>query len=357
MPAYKDSSGKWFCKFYYTDQSGAKKQKLKRGFDRKKDAADFEREFLRKQAAAPDMKFRSLAELYLEDVKINKKAVTYRTRESRIRLWILPYFGEMAVNEITPNHVRTWQNELKTATTAAGKPLSPAYLDNIVVQFACVLNFARKYYGLTQNPATLAGNQIGEKTKSLQFWTQTQYESFIATFDKMDPARCLFDMLYFTGCRIGELLAVTPEDIDTDAGTLRINKTFLVIGGKPTVTPPKTKKANRTIILPPFLCEELAAYMARLYGLENDSRIFLQSTSNIDFTFRKHIAAAGLPRIRIHDLRHSHVSLLIDLGFSALLIADRLGHEDVSVTLNTYAHLFPNRQSEIAEKLQKIREK
>lgn len=355
MPAYKDTkTNTWYCKFYYIDWTGEKKQKKKRGFQRKKDADDWERDFLEHMAPSPSMTFSALADLYLEDVKTNNKAVTYRTRESRLRVWIRPYFDDKPINEITPALVRKWENTLKSAQGSTGKPLSLDYMNNLVITLSSVFQYATRFHGLQQNPVRIAGNTVGKKTRSLRFWTKDQFNKFINTFDPADPFRCLFDFMYYTGVRIGELQALTAGDIDLDSGSVTVNKTYHMIHGEGTVTAPKTEKGNRTVTIPPFLCDEIRKYEQRIYGIRKTDRVFFQPATTIDRIFKAHTAAAGLPAIRIHDIRHSHASLLIDLGFSALLVSERLGHENVSTTLNIYAHLFPSKQSEVADRLQKL---
>ena len=102
--------------------------------------------------------------------------------------------------------------------------------------------------------------------------------------------------------------------------------------------------------MPQFLCEEIQDYIKQLYGAEHDSRIFPLSKHSMKRAMEKGCAASGVKVIRLHDLRHSHVSLLIDMGFSALAIAERVGHESIDITYR-YAHLFPTRQNEMANKL------
>ncbi len=356
MPTYKDSDrNTWYCKFSYTDWKGERKQKHKRGFQRKKDADEWERDFLQKVAPSPTMSFSTLATLYLDDVKTNSKAITYKTRESRIRLWILPYFGKMPINEITPAKVRKWENTLKSAISeATGKPLSPDYMDNLVVQLSNVFNYAVRFHGLTQNPVTIAGNTVGKKTCSLNFWTNDQFDKFIDTFDDTDPYKVVFYVLYYTGMRVGELLALTFKDIDLTQGIIHVNKTFHVLHGEYVTTEPKTEKARRIVVIPPFLCGIISRYENRFYKPSPKDRVFLQSTSHMERTFKAHAEQAGLPKIRLHDLRHSHVSLLVELGASALLVSERLGHKSVTTTLNRYAHLFPSKQSEISDRLQRL---
>ena len=159
-----------------------------------------------------------------------------------------------------------------------------------------------------------------------------------------------FEILYWCGLRLGELLALTAADFDFDESTVRINKSYQRIGGEDIVTDPKTAKSIRTVQMPDFLAEEIKDYIKSLYGMGNDERIFPISKNYLHREMSRGCKATGVKRIRIHDLRHSHVSLLIEMGFSAVAIADRVGHESIDITYR-YAHLFPTTQQEIANKL------
>ena len=108
--------------------------------------------------------------------------------------------------------------------------------------------------------------------------------------------------------------------------------------------------------MPDFLCEEMQEYFSMLYDQKPDERIFPISKSYLHHEMDRGVKATGLKRIRIHDLRHSHVSLLIELGFSAVAIADRVGHESIEITYR-YAHLFPSKQTEMANKLEELKKK
>ena len=355
MPTYKDEkTGTWYVKLYYTDYTGTRKQKMKRGFQLQREAKEWERDFLLKQAAQPSMPFRTLAELYLEDKKAHTKRITYETKKNRIDKWILPFFAERPVDAISAADVRKWQADLKTARNANGEPLAAGYMQNLVTELSSVFNFAVRLYGLTVNPCRIAGNTVGKKTRSLNFWTKEEFDRFISTFDKADPYYTAFMMLYYTGARIGELEALTVADVDLDAGIIHINKTYHLIGGEGIVTTPKTTKANRDIFIPPFLVDILRRHIGRLYAPGRANRLFLASHSSYARQMDARTKAAGVKRIRLHDLRHSHASLLIELGFSALLVSERLGHESVSTTLNIYSHLFPSKQSEVAKRLEKL---
>lgn len=150
------------------------------------------------------------------------------------------------------------------------------------------------------------------------------------------------------------MLALTPKDFDFKAETVTINKSYQRLKGRDVITTPKTKKSNRTIKMPKFLCEEMQEYLGMFYGTGENDRIFPVSKSYMHHEMDRGAKQAGVKRIRIHDLRHSHVSLLIEMGFTALAIADRLGHESIEVTYR-YAHLFPSKQTEMANKLDDLR--
>lgn len=147
-----------------------------------------------------------------------------------------------------------------------------------------------------------------------------------------------------------ELLALTAADFNFDRETVTINKSYQRLRGEDVITSPKTKKSNRTIKMPKFLGEEMQEYIGMLYGLKKKDRIFTVTKSYLHHEMDRGAKAAGVKRIRIHDLRHSHISLLIDMGFSAVAIADRVGHESIEITYR-YAHLFPSKQAEMADRL------
>ncbi len=116
------------------------------------------------------------------------------------------------------------------------------------------------------------------------------------------------------------------------------------------ITSPKTKKSNRTVQMPDFLCTEMQEFFGMQYGLKKKDRVFTVTKSYLHHEMDRGAKKAGVKRIRIHDLRHSHISLLIDMGFSAVAIADRVGHESIEITCR-YAHLFPSKKKEMAIKL------
>ena len=154
--------------------------------------------------------------------------------------------------------------------------------------------------------------------------------------------------------RSGELLALTPADI-LPSKRININKNYAKVKGKELFLEPKTPKAKRCISIPDFLYDDIQEYVSKLYGIEKGDRIFYFTKSALEKEIKRVADKAGLPIIRVHDLRHSHASMLIELGFSPLEIADRLGHESVKTTLDTYSHLYPDKDQKLADRLNQFR--
>ena len=189
------------------------------------------------------------------------------------------------------------------------------------------------------------------------FWTKEEYLKFIEAVKDKPYSYHAFHILYWCGLRVGELLVLTPQDIDFDNKVIRITKSYQRLEGKDVITDPKTPKSKRNVSMPDFLCEELKDYIGRLYGILPTDRIFHLTKSFLHHEMTRGAEKAGVKRIRIHDLRHSHASLLISkLGAQPNLVADRLGHEKIQTTLSTYSHLYPDQSRKLADQLEKLAE-
>ena len=334
MPVFKnDDNGTWYVMARYVNWKGERKQKCKRGFATKKEAQEWERMFQLQNSSDLDMSFEAFTELYINDVKNRLKENTWLTKEHIIRTKILPYFGKLKISEISTKEIITWQNEMLAYRDDKKKPYSQTYLKTLHNQLSAIFNHAVRYYELRSNPAAKVGNMGSEEHKEMLFWTKEEYKKF--SYEIMDKPVSFyaFEMLYWCGIREGELLALTAADFNFDKETVTINKSYQRLHGEDVITTPKTKKSNRTIKMPHFLCEEMQEYLGMLYGLKKKDRIFTVTKSYLHHEMDRGAEAAGVKRIRIHDLRHSHISLLIDMGFSAVAIADRVGHEGYNCTL------------------------
>ena len=355
MPVYKDEkTGTWYSKFRYKDWTGTTKNKMKRGFATRREAVAWEESFKSRVAGTLDMLFKDFVKIYKEERFPRLKEVTRQSKEFIIEDKILPYFGELPVNEITSKDIIKWQNELLEYRNSDGKPYSKSYLKTLHIQISAIMNYAVKHYNLPANPASQAGNIGNESEIKMNFWTLEEYLRFSETMMYEPVYYYYFQVLYWTGVREGEALALLQSDFDFDKKIVSITKTFQIVDGKQLITTPKTAKSVRDVVIPDFLCEELKDYFTCIPDEMKEERIFYGiDKSNLYRHIKKGAKKAGLKKIRVHDLRHSHVSLLINLGYSAVAIADRMGHESIHVTYR-YAHLFPNTQQAMADQLNKL---
>jgi len=192
------------------------------------------------------------------------------------------------------------------------------------------------------------------KNREMLFWIQEEYKRFAEVMMDKPVSFYAFEMLYWCSIRLGELLAMTPADFDFEKHTVSITKSYQRIQGQDIITDPKTAKSNRVVKMPDFLSQEILDFIGQLYGIGEHDRMFLITKSYLHHEMDRGAKESGVKRIRIHDLRHSHISLLIEMGFSAVAIADRVGHESIDITYR-YAHLFPSTQNEMADKLSNLR--
>ena len=351
MPVFKnESNGTWYVMARYVNWKGERKQKCKRGFSTKKEAQEWERMFQLQNSSDMDMSFESFVDIYKNDIRSRIKETTWLTKVNIIDKKILPYFGKRKISEIQTKEVIAWQNDLLRQKDKTGKPYSECYLKTIHNQLSAIFNHAVRFYALRTNPAAKAGNMGNEKRKEMLFWTKEEYLRFADVMMDKPVSYYAFEMLYWSGMRLGELLALTPSDFDFQNSTVTINKSYQRLHGEDVITTPKTKKSNRTIKMSEFLAEEMQEYIKMQYEIEPTDRLFPISKSYLHREMERGCKETGLQKIRIHDLRHSHVSLLIELGFSAVTKTNRLGHESIEITYR-YAHLFPSKQNEMANKL------
>lgn len=356
MGAYRDESknGTWYCRFSYTNWKGERINKKKRGFATKKEALAWEKDFLNQQAGTLDMTFEEFFEVYKKDRKPRIRLNTWKTKESIIVHKVMPYLGKLKINEITSVTIIQWQNTLMEIEDDQGNKYSQTYLRTIHAQLSSVLNHACRYYNLPNNAARDVGTMGEKEASEMDFWTQAEYEKFIEVIKNKPHSFYAFELLYWCGLRVGELLALTKEKFDFDSKTIRIDQSLQRIDGEVIITAPKTKKSVRTVVMPDFVADELSYYLNSFYKLHATDLIFNFSKSFLHHEMDRGSKLSGVKRIRVHDLRHSHVSLLIELGYSAIAIASRVGHESIDITYR-YAHLFPSKQIEMADSLTDLR--
>ena len=199
MSAYKDKTqGTWYVSFRYIDWTGKKTQKLKRGFKTKKEALNYEKEFIRKTAADMKMEMNSFIQVYFEDKKNELKENSIRNKQHMMNKHIVPYFGTRKMNEITPAEIIQWQNTIQE------KGYSKTYERMIQNQLNALFNHAQKIYNLKENPCKKVKKMGKSDANKLEFWTKAEYDSFIAGIEPESEDYLIFEILFWTGIREGD---------------------------------------------------------------------------------------------------------------------------------------------------------
>lgn len=349
MPVYKDEErNTWYVSFRYTDWRGERKIKKKRGFKLKREAEAYEREFKKKNKRSCDMTFASLVELYMNDAKYNLKDSTFDMKENIINTKILPYFGKRIVEEIAPADIKQWQIEIKKQKNKQGEPFKPTYLRTIHTQLNTIFNFAVKFYNLEKNPCVVSGPMGKKKAEEMPIWTVNEFNAAMEKVDSWSK-RLAFQIMFWTGLRVSECLALKPKYI-LPSKIIKVKKNYCRKDGEDADSTLKTDNSYRKNPIPDFLYEEIQKYVHSLYGIENNDRIFYFTKGTLNKELTRAAQEAGISEIRVHDLRHSHAALLIELGYSMALVAERLG-DTIETVMKTYAHLYPSKQEIVAERL------
>lgn len=366
MPQYKyqvKKGVKWLAKFNYVDpNTGTTQPEYKRGFDSKREAKDYEESFLENLTTEDDEEEvpyeRTFEDVFQEYLMSHKrediKESSLRTKHNVFEKHIFPTFRDMPIAEITDDDIAEWQTKAKSVVKPDGKPLSKAFLRTIQSQFNSVINYAHSKGYLRLNPLADIKN-MGIKDRRVEFWSADEYEKF-AYYAMQNPHYYYaFEVLYWCGLREGEMLALTLNDIDLEEGIITVNKTYQRVGREDVISTPKTPSSVRKVSMPAFLCDELREYVDMLYELEPDQRIFQITKSTLTKNFQSMTQEAGLKRITVHGLRHSHVSLLISKKYDIFEVSKRIGHKSVKTTQDIYGHLFDEVQRTIANDLDSLR--
>lgn len=345
MPSYKSERNTWFCSFYYKNWQGKRVKKKKEGFRTKKEAQEWERRFLERCADKPNITFESLVDEYRKDAQLRMKHQTYYTKNRIIINHILPFFKDMPVDQITNRVVNEWKNVI------LAKNFKPTYSRTIRAQLSAIFNYAKLNYNLTINPCeSICWNNLPPMT-SVNYWTLEEFRKFAILLRNPRHIMCFY-LLFWTGMRVGELLALTKQDIDFSKNAISISKTRYRLNGEDIITPPKTVHSHRIVIMPQFLADMLKDYcrMSQYCG----DLLFEMTRDTLLKTLHLHAQHAGVKDIHLHDFRHSHASLLINAGCPPTEVANRLGHANAAITLSVYSHFYEKNRNQLAEKLNNI---
>ena len=294
----KDPNGTWRIQYRWTDWTGTKKKSQKRGFKTKKEAEEWYAHFMLQQSSDPTMTLADFWEIYKADMEKRLRKTTMKQKEYVMNDKILPYFGKTPINEITAPMIRKWQGEMME------KGFKPTYLKTIHNQLSAILNYAVNFYDLRSNPCRKAGSMGKSKADERPYWTLEEFQKFSdAIMDKQD-SWIAFQILFWTGMRIGELLALQVKDIDFEQGTITVDESLTRLDGEDLITAPKTESSVRVITIHKELQEELKEYIATLYHVRPGTRLFAGRTKEM----KRGIKMSGVKKITVHCTRHSHAS-------------------------------------------------
>ena len=351
MPVYHDEKQKtWYIKFRYRDWQGKAHYTTKRGFKTKRDALKYERDFKEIAPTQMDLKLSSIAEKYLADKKMLVKISTYKKIESVLRNHILPYLGNFKISELTLMLLKDWQHKL-----ISNEKYKYSTVKKIYSIASSLLYYAVQYYGLKENPLRKINNLINIKRKEIRrinFWTYEEFEQFISAV-KNDKHKICFKILFFGGLRVGELLALNRKDFNFKENKISITKSKIQSTGE--ISTPKTPESEREVDMPVEIMKEVKKYIRNLKVVPvAPSPIFNTSHSALWLSLKTCAEKAGVKKIRVHDLRHSHASHLIHLGVPITTISRRLGHKSPKITLDVYSHMYAESGKQTAELLSQV---
>jgi integrase len=343
-------NGKTTYRVRYRDPAGGQRSKV---FARKADAQRFlnETEMAKARGTWTDP---SLGRVLFRDwlgewwaTTTNLRASTRERDESLLRRLALPRFGDAPLAAISQRDVRAWVAEL-----SAG-PLAPATVQKAYQLLGKVMGAAVDAGMLAQSPCRRVPLPKVER-EEMRFLTPAE----VATLtDAIAPRyRALVLVGAYGGLRIGELAGLRRSRVDLLRGTVTVAEIVVEVQGLLHIGPPKTRASRRTVGLPRFVVEELAAHLAE----PGDPEAFVFTAPEGGplrlHNFRARVwrpatRAAGLDGLRIHDLRHTAVALWIAAGANPKEVSTRAGHVSVSFTLDRYGHLYPEADSALRDRL------
>lgn len=369
MSDFKSSIHKYGNNLYRVDYSyidpitQVRKRTCKRGFKLSREATAWQKNELPdiiKQLETLDyetpdelLTMGELIEEYMEFSSLRREESTVGTKSHIIDTKILPYFKDRIVFDITPKDILKWENYILGMRKANGEEYAETYKHTICNQLWAIFNYAETFHNLPKTPTSKV-EKLGSKERETEaeVWEIDEYLKFSAMIQDKPLYFYAFEVFYWTGIRLGELLALTKADVDCKAKTLRVINSY----SKAKKEKGKTKNVSskRTVHMPTELAEELQEYMDSLYDLQDTDVLFPISKSQLHRVVKENSAKAGVKRLTIHEFRHSHISLLMNSNCGSILeIAKRAGHAKPDMTL-LYSHLYKNRDQIIARRLEDI---
>lgn len=298
-----------------------------------------------------------LCDVWLPHIKSSVRATTHYSYVGITRTHIIPAFGDEKLTHVTPQMLNVFYTELlATGHTKLSRGLAPSSVVRVHATVHRSLRDAVRWGYLLENPADRADPpKQGMHSVDMCTWTALELRRFLRAVSKeSDYAYWL--LLAMTGMRRGEVLGLRWQDVDLDRGVIAIQQTVIDLGGKAVFSTPKTSRGKRRVALDSGTVASLRALWGSL--ADNSSGLIFTAKdggpltgSTITKRFQSLVARLDLPRIRLHDLRHTHATLALELGVHPKIVSERLGHSTVALTLDIYSHATPHMQAEAAERL------
>lgn len=323
MPAYKDKNGTWYCKF-----SIHNRQILKRGFATKRDALKYENQTKAVQQPGASMTFQTVADSYYK----------YREVAESTLIRQLPMFNkyvsfkDLPFSKLSKRVVLEWYLELQN------NELAPATKNLVLRVVKQIFKYGAEFYELPNYSTGLKPFKV--QKKDMQTWTPEQFNQFIQHVH-IDVYKYYFIVLYWTGMREMECANLRYTDIENNTVHVRGTKTF---HSDRTITVPNA--ISRIFSLLQAQCDERQPFIfGGLEPLKNPS---------IHRVFKCAIKNAGVPEIRVHDLRHSFATNAIQNGCDIVAVSKYLGHSDITTTMRVYTHLLEKTKKDMLDKLNNL---
>lgn len=344
---------------------------IRKGYKTKKEATEAENYLrsveLKERYFGAKISVSMLYELLKEEDIINHRKVSYiNTQENNYNRHIKDYFSNVDnVGKLTYEDIYQFREHLRQKEAQnSDKPLSTNTINKIMILLKKIFDVGLRNGYYNTNPAKLLKKLPVEKTR-MQFWTVTEFQHFLTLFEVEEyNIKLLFTVLFFTGLRLGEALALTRKDIDFSYNTIHVTKSIYVNKGISHISTTKTKAGTRRIVINRKLSNQLSTWQRQqselLHKYTEDPQslqVFQNSPimitkNNIEKQYKRILERdETLKKIRIHDFRHSHASLLINQGEDYLVVKERLGHASITTTIDSYSHLYPSKQKDLADKL------
>lgn len=373
MTIRKTKSGKWTVDvsngFHPVTQKRIRI--IRKGLKSKKEALELEQhirvvELKEKQfdfVVTIDMLFQLLEE---DDLKNGRKISYTSTQRNNYERHIKPYFKNTNLNKLTYDHIFEFREYLKTKPKKQNENETLSYntINKVLILLKKIFDTGIRKSLIDKNPVDNL-RKLPIRKPNIKFWSIEEFTRFRELIRDDEISYDLFFVIaFFTGMRMGEILALNWNDINLLTNTIFVTKTVYFVNNTSYINTTKTRSGTRNITINQKLAEMLKEWKVKQkekleeFTKNTDELQIIQSTpiiitkNMIDKKFKQILERdKDLKKIRIHDLRHSHASLLINQGEDYLVVKERLGHASITTTIDTYSHLYPSKQKKLANKL------